>query len=48
MKILNVCIGRARQVRFGDRHELTAIGKRAVDGPVAVTPLGLQGTNKPT
>ena len=43
MKILNVCIGRALQVRFGDRRELTAIGKRAVDGPVAVTPLGLAG-----
>jgi MOSC domain-containing protein YiiM len=43
MKILSVCIGRARQVHFGDRRELTAIGKCAVDGPVAVTPLGLQG-----
>ena len=43
MKILHVCTGRTRRVRFGERQELSAIGKTAVDGPVAVTPLGLQG-----
>jgi MOSC domain-containing protein YiiM len=43
MKILSVCTGRARETRFGDRRELTAIAKSAVDGPVVVTPLGLQG-----
>lgn len=43
MKILKVCTGRARQVRFGERRELSAIGKCAVKGPVAVTPLGLEG-----
>lgn len=41
MKILHVCTGRARQVRFGKQLALSAIGKTAVEGPVAVRPLGL-------
>lgn len=43
MKILHVCTGRARQVRFGKHLALSAIGKSPVDGPVAVRPLGLEG-----
>ena len=43
MKILAVCTGRARPARFDERRELTAIGKSAVQGPVAVGPMGLEG-----
>lgn len=43
MKILYVCTGRARQVRFGNQLALSAIAKSAVDGPVEVRPLGLAG-----
>ena len=43
MKILHVCTGRARQVRFGNQLALSAIAKSAVDGPVEVRPLGLDG-----
>jgi MOSC domain-containing protein YiiM len=38
-----VCVARASRVRIGGREVLTAIGKRAVAGPVAVGPLGLAG-----
>jgi MOSC domain-containing protein YiiM len=44
MKILYVCLGRARTVRFGHRQEeMSAIAKSAVEGPVLVKPLGLDG-----
>ena len=43
MKILHVCTGRARQLRFGNQLALSAIAKSAVDGPVEVQPLGLVG-----
>ncbi len=43
MKILQVCTGRARVLQVGGREVLSAIGKRAVDGPVALGPLGLAG-----
>ena len=43
MKILHVCTGRARAIRSGAGSELTAAPKSAVDGPVAVAPLGLAG-----
>lgn len=43
MRIASVNIGRARTVTIAGRPVLTAIGKRAVAGPVAVRPLGLEG-----
>jgi MOSC domain-containing protein YiiM len=43
MKVQHVCVGRARQARFGGRGFMTAIAKRAVAGPVAVRALGLEG-----
>jgi MOSC domain-containing protein YiiM len=43
MKVLQVCVGRARAIRIDDRSVMTAIGKAAVDGPVAIGPLGLAG-----
>ena len=43
MKILHVCTGRARQVRFGNQLALSAIAKSAIEGPVEVRPLGLAG-----
>lgn len=43
MRVLSVNVGRARPLRIGGRDILTAIGKAAVPGPVAVGPLGLQG-----
>lgn len=43
MRILSVNTGRARKVLIGGRPVATAIGKRAVAGPVAVRPLGLEG-----
>jgi MOSC domain-containing protein YiiM len=42
-RVLQVSVGRARRVAIGGRQVLTAIGKTAVDGPVAVHPLGLEG-----
>jgi MOSC domain-containing protein YiiM len=42
-RVLQVSVGRARRVAIGGRQVLTAIGKTAVDGPVAVHPLGLGG-----
>jgi MOSC domain-containing protein YiiM len=38
---VNVSLARALQIK--GRTVMTAIGKRAVDGPVAVRPLGLEG-----
>lgn len=43
MKILHVCTGRARPVVVNGRKVLSAIGKAAVSGPVAVGVLGLAG-----
>ena len=43
MKILQVSTGRARQMMMHGRKALSAIGKSAVSGPVAVGPLGLAG-----
>ena len=43
MKIVQVCTGRARTVTINGRAVLTAIGKTAVAGPVAVNMLGLEG-----
>jgi MOSC domain-containing protein YiiM len=42
-RITAVCTGVAREHRFGDRTETTAIDKRPVDGPVAVEAEGLAG-----
>lgn len=43
MRVLSVCVGRARQHEFGGHTFLSAIAKRAVTGPVQVCRLGLQG-----
>ena len=43
MRVLQVCVGRARVVQISGRKVLTAIGKLPVDGPVAVGALGLLG-----
>jgi MOSC domain-containing protein YiiM len=43
MKVLSVNVGRAVPLNTGSRTVLSAIGKRAVAGPVAVQPLGLAG-----
>ena len=43
MQILSVNVGQARMLRVGGREFLSAIGKRPVDGPVAVRRLGLAG-----
>jgi MOSC domain-containing protein YiiM len=43
IKVLQVCVGRARQATIGHRQVLTAIAKAAVAGPVAVHTLGLEG-----
>ncbi|MBI3155517.1 MAG: MOSC domain-containing protein [Burkholderiales bacterium] len=43
MRILSVNVGRAQALRVGGREFLSAIGKRPVDGPVAVRQLGLAG-----
>jgi MOSC domain-containing protein YiiM len=41
--VVSVNVGRAEERRVGGRTVLTAIGKRALDGPVAVRPLGVAG-----
>ena len=43
MRVRHVCAGRAREVQIGGRAVLTAIAKRAADGPVVVRALGLEG-----
>ncbi len=43
MKVLKVCTGQARETPIDGRTVVTAIGKSAVDGPVAVGPVGLAG-----
>ncbi|WP_295645145.1 MOSC domain-containing protein [uncultured Methylibium sp.] len=42
-RVLSVNLGQSRPLRAGDRTVLSAIGKRGVDGDVAVGPLGLAG-----
>jgi MOSC domain-containing protein YiiM len=41
--LLSVSRARATEMVIGGRPVLTGIGKRAVDGPVAVGPMGLDG-----
>ena len=43
MRVRSVNRALAREVSIGGRRLRTAIGKRPVDGPVAVAPLGLAG-----
>ena len=43
MKILSVNVARAAALEIKGRRVLSAIGKRSVDGPVAVRPLNLDG-----
>jgi len=42
-RILSVNVGIAREVTISGRSVMTAIGKRSVEGHVAVRPLGLEG-----
>lgn len=42
-QLVSVQTGAAQRMEIGGRSILTAIGKRAVAGAVAVAPLGLQG-----
>lgn len=43
MPVLSVNIGRVRPLQIQGRRIMSAIGKTPVEGPVAVTPLGLAG-----
>jgi MOSC domain len=43
MRVASVNVGKAVKVTIAGRSTLTAIGKRAVTGPVGVRPLGLDG-----
>ena len=43
MKVISVNIGTVQLRPVGAQRVSTAIGKRPVDGPVAVGPLGLEG-----
>ncbi len=43
MKVLQVCIGGAREWSIQGRAVLSGIGKQPVEGTVAVRPLGLEG-----
>jgi len=42
-RLLSLNVSRAQPVRINGRKVMTAIAKRAVDGPIAVTRLGLEG-----
>ncbi len=42
-RVLSVQIGRALPLQMGDRTVLSGMGKQAVEGPVAVNKLGLDG-----
>ena len=42
-QLFSVQTGAARRIKIGERHILTAYGKQAVGGVVAVLPLGLMG-----
>lgn len=41
--VLQVCVGRAQPLQVKDRTVASAMGKRPVEGTVAVRPLGLDG-----
>jgi MOSC domain-containing protein YiiM len=43
MKVLQVCTGTARATQIAGKRVMTAIHKTAIEGPVAVGPLGLAG-----
>ena len=43
MKVLQVCVSKAQEVRIDGRAVRTGIFKRPVAGPVAVGPMGLAG-----
>jgi MOSC domain-containing protein YiiM len=43
MKLLSINVGKAQPLQTNGRPVLSAIGKRAVEGPVAVNGLGLEG-----
>lgn len=43
MRVVSVNTGAVRALRIGSRNVVSAIGKAAVSGPVAVMPLGLLG-----
>ena len=43
MKVLQVCIGKARATQISGRRVMTAVHKAPVQGPVVVGALGLQG-----
>lgn len=43
MKVLSVNVAQAREVLMNGRKVLSAIGKRPIEGPVAVKRLGLEG-----
>jgi MOSC domain-containing protein YiiM len=43
MRVVQVCVGRARAVQIDGRRVMTAIAKTPAAGPVAVRPLGLEG-----
>jgi MOSC domain-containing protein YiiM len=43
LRVTHVCVARAQPLVCSGREELSGIRKRAVDGPVAVGPLGLAG-----
>lgn len=43
MRVVSVNVGRAAPLAVGGRRFLSGIHKRAVDGPVALGPLGLAG-----
>jgi MOSC domain-containing protein YiiM len=43
MRVLHVCVGRAREVHIGGRRVMTAIAKCPAGGPVPVRLLGLEG-----
>jgi MOSC domain-containing protein YiiM len=46
LRVVSVNTGSARRLRVGERTVLSAIGKRAVAGSVAVGPLGLVGDDQ--
>ena len=45
MKIISVNVGKVKTLRVGNRQVRTGIGKRPVEGAVAVNSLGLEGDN---
>lgn len=43
LRVLSLNIGRCQRLHIGERSVLSGIGKRPVDGPMAVARLGLEG-----